>query len=100
LTAIHWVIIIAVCGWLAYGSAGTLSGLTTLAKTPPADSLSAVFSICAGDRHANCVVDGDTFWFQGEKIRIAESIRRNSAHRVARRKGSKARLRKRAFWHF
>lgn len=30
------------------------------------------FPICdAGDR-ANCVVDGDTFWYRGEKIRIAD----------------------------
>ncbi|WP_259672325.1 thermonuclease family protein [Rhizobium sp. NLR22b] len=72
MTAILWSIIIAVGGWLAYGGVGTLSGLTTLAKTQRADSLSASFSFCGSDRHVNCVVDGDTFWFQGEKIRIAD----------------------------
>ncbi len=46
--------------------------LTTLAKTPTTDSLSAAFSICDGSHRANCVVDGDTFWFNGQKIRIAD----------------------------
>ncbi len=30
------------------------------------------FSICGAGRRTNCVVDGDTFWFRGEKIRIAD----------------------------
>lgn len=64
--------IVAVGGWLAYGGSGNLSGLLAIAKTPTADSLSATFSLCDADRHVNCVVDGDTFWFQGEKIRIAD----------------------------
>lgn len=36
------------------------------------DSLRASFSLCAGAARMNCVVDGDTFWFKGEKIRIAD----------------------------
>ncbi|WP_409566414.1 thermonuclease family protein [Rhizobium leguminosarum] len=28
--------------------------------------------MCDGSHRANCVVDGDTFWFNGEKIRIAD----------------------------
>jgi micrococcal nuclease len=36
------------------------------------DSLSATFSICANAPRTNCVVDGDTFWFRGQKIRIAD----------------------------
>jgi endonuclease YncB( thermonuclease family) len=36
------------------------------------DVLLAGFSLCAGPVRANCVVDGDTFWFRGEKIRIAD----------------------------
>lgn len=37
------------------------------------DSLSGRFDLC-GTRHdaANCVIDGDTFRWQGEKIRIAD----------------------------
>lgn len=37
-----------------------------------ADTLSAGFALCDGPIRANCVVDGDTFWFRGEKIRIAD----------------------------
>ena len=32
----------------------------------------AEFTICSGPIRANCVVDGDTFWFEGVKIRIAD----------------------------
>ncbi|SSC72084.1 unnamed protein product [Ciceribacter sp. T2.26MG-112.2] len=65
-------VVIAVVGWLAFGGAGKLSGLLAAARTPTADSSSAAFSFCGAGRHVNCVVDGDTFWFQGEKIRIAD----------------------------
>jgi micrococcal nuclease len=27
---------------------------------------------CSGPKRVNCVVDGDTFWLNGEKIRIAD----------------------------
>ena len=37
-----------------------------------ADTLSARFDMCSGPVRINCVVDGDTFWFRGEKIRIAD----------------------------
>lgn len=30
------------------------------------------FAICSGPIRTNCVVDGDTFWFEGIKIRIAD----------------------------
>ncbi|MBR0555888.1 thermonuclease family protein [Ciceribacter sp. L1K23] len=33
---------------------------------------SAQFTLCGGSRRVNCVVDGDTFWLNGEKIRIAD----------------------------
>jgi endonuclease YncB( thermonuclease family) len=33
---------------------------------------SGSFSICGSGPRTNCVVDGDTFWFHGEKIRIAD----------------------------
>lgn len=36
------------------------------------DRLSAEFSLCGESRRVNCVVDGDTFWFQRKKIRIAD----------------------------
>lgn len=30
------------------------------------------FRLCDGPVRANCVVDGDTFWFRGDKVRIAD----------------------------
>uniref|UniRef100_UPI003144D8FC thermonuclease family protein n=1 Tax=Rhizobium sp. CFBP 8752 TaxID=2775301 RepID=UPI003144D8FC len=35
-------------------------------------SSSEAFSICGSGQRITCVVDGDTFWFRGEKIRIAD----------------------------
>lgn len=32
----------------------------------------AALSICAPGPRDNCVVDGDTFWLDGEKVRIAD----------------------------
>lgn len=32
----------------------------------------AQFTRCAGPVRVTCVVDGDTFWYRGEKIRIAD----------------------------
>ncbi|TCM76623.1 endonuclease YncB(thermonuclease family) [Rhizobium sp. BK068] len=89
--------IIAMGGWLVFGGAGSLSGLLAAANTPTSDSLSAAFLICGADRHVNCVVDGDTFWFQGEKIRVADidtpelSPPRCEAERI-RGEAAKARL--------
>jgi endonuclease YncB( thermonuclease family) len=34
--------------------------------------LSAKFTICGDPRHSNCIVDGDTFWFRRQKIRMAD----------------------------
>ncbi|MFG1428879.1 thermonuclease family protein [Roseixanthobacter glucoisosaccharinicivorans] len=36
------------------------------------DAFEAKFNICDGPIRTNCVVDGDTFWFKGDKIRIAD----------------------------
>lgn len=36
------------------------------------DTLKAAFSMCSGAIRINCVIDGDTFWFRGRKIRIAD----------------------------
>lgn len=32
----------------------------------------ARFSLCSGPIRTDCVVDGDTFWYRGEKIRLAD----------------------------
>lgn len=35
-------------------------------------SAAALFTICATGPRETCVVDGDTFWLAGEKVRIAD----------------------------
>jgi micrococcal nuclease len=37
-----------------------------------ADREAASFSLCSEARRITCVVDGDTFWYRGRKIRIAD----------------------------
>ena len=34
--------------------------------------LAAALALCAQGPRTTCVVDGDTFWFDGEKVRIAD----------------------------
>lgn len=34
--------------------------------------LTAAFALCADPPRTTCVVDGDTFWINGEKVRIAD----------------------------
>ena len=36
------------------------------------DTLQGTFANCDGPQRTNCVVDGDTFWFAGDKIRILD----------------------------
>ena len=35
-------------------------------------TLAASFALCAEGLRTTCVVDGDTFWLNGEKVRIAD----------------------------
>ncbi|MCW1383109.1 thermonuclease family protein [Novosphingobium sp. KCTC 2891] len=37
-----------------------------------ADREAARFAPCAAAKRVTCIVDGDTFWYQGTKIRIAD----------------------------
>lgn len=65
-------------GWLALDDRfgrpyGPVADLVELPRpTIVTDTLTTRFDLCAGAVHANCVVDGDTFWFRGEKIRVAD----------------------------
>lgn len=50
-----------------------------VATSAPADgfavtriAVSQQFTLCGAGRRINCVVDGDTFYFRGEKIRVAD----------------------------
>lgn len=56
---------------------------TTYSKQKP-----VTFDLCNKQKRINCVVDGDTFWFRGQKIRIAdidtpETFRPNCAQEKA-----------------
>tara|TARA_R110002072_G_scaffold242564_5_gene401373 strand:- start:2361 stop:2921 length:561 start_codon:yes stop_codon:yes gene_type:complete len=42
------------------------------AAAGPGDTENARFDLCSGRRRVTCVVDGDTIWYRGEKIRIAD----------------------------
>ena len=41
-------------------------------STTPADAYSDQFNICFSPVRITCVVDGDTIWLRGQKIRIAD----------------------------
>jgi micrococcal nuclease len=61
-------------------SAATFWGVWTLSDPTPvvasaanaADSEAASFGMCKSGGGTNCVVDGDTIWYRGTKIRIAD----------------------------
>ncbi len=46
--------------------------LAETGAVPASDMLSARFGLCHSGGGRNCVVDGDTFWFAGDKYRIAD----------------------------
>jgi micrococcal nuclease len=52
---------------LLAGSIGTM-----MEPAATAGSVGTQFALCAGGPRINCVVDGDTFWMAGKKIRIAD----------------------------
>jgi endonuclease YncB( thermonuclease family) len=39
---------------------------------PALDSERGAFAVCHGAHRVTCIVDGDTIWYRGEKIRIAD----------------------------
>ena len=54
-------------------SAGAVIGLSIpTGQAAQGDSYSASFSICHTGGGTNCVVDGDTAWINGTKVRIAD----------------------------
>jgi micrococcal nuclease len=59
----------AAYGWLPEreGPSGRQQEGQLVAYAPARD-----FPICGSARRVNCVVDGDTFWFEGERVRIAD----------------------------
>ncbi|TIX93526.1 thermonuclease family protein [Rhizobium sp. P44RR-XXIV] len=63
---------IGVAGWLYLDRNGHLDNAAAFVTAPAQDALSASFVLCGDSHRTNCVVDGDTFWFNGTKIRIAD----------------------------
>lgn len=49
---------------------GAVIMLAAAAAASPAKADRASFPICGGGKRITCVVDGDTIWLRGEKIRL------------------------------
>lgn len=54
------------------GVAGGLASLSMLDRAVAKDEISRTFTLCHIGGGTNCVVDGDTIWLDGEKIRVAD----------------------------
>lgn len=73
-------------GLIAFGLLAALGGMSLLPETgtllpsaaadirPTVMTVAAAqhFTLCGSGNRVNCVVDGDTFYFRGEKIRVAD----------------------------
>ncbi|MEG3171103.1 thermonuclease family protein [Sphingomonas sp. ZB1N12] len=70
----------AATGGVTTGTLATAAGVASAASTAAAAAsalsggkpVSARFTICGRAKRINCMVDGDTFWMAGTKIRIAD----------------------------
>ncbi len=51
---------------------GMIGPEAAVGPAPLADTIDAQFAPCGGGARTNCVVDGDTIWLGGEKIRLAD----------------------------
>jgi endonuclease YncB( thermonuclease family) len=49
-----------------------LAALAAAPHSAAPDREAARFALCSGPHRVTCVVDGDTFWYRGAKIRIAD----------------------------
>jgi micrococcal nuclease len=65
-SVLAWVAVLAASGGLYTYQVSTRSGPTST------DTLSARFTFCSQDIRINCIGDGDTFWYERTKIRIAD----------------------------
>lgn len=54
------------------GFAEAVGGGTYSSSESAGGSITATFHRCSGSQRYTCVVDGDTIWLQGEKIRLAD----------------------------
>ena len=60
------------CAYKALPLLALLPFALAAADKPEAAVQSARFGLCSGTHRVTCVVDGDTFWYRGAKIRIAD----------------------------
>ncbi|RWP12916.1 MAG: thermonuclease family protein [Mesorhizobium sp.] len=68
-----WAIVALIAPGLYAADHYQLADRLTLAVTAPrTGTLRATFAFCTEGRRVTCVVDGDTFWLSGERIRIAD----------------------------
>lgn len=58
--------------WKTYPLLGASGVALLLIASPTPASSPAVFTLCHKGGGFNCVVDGDTIWHEGEKLRIAD----------------------------
>lgn len=60
-------------GWFGPDAVERFQGARREAVAPVgSDTLSARFGFCHSGGGTNCVVDGDTFWFQGQRVRVMD----------------------------
>ncbi len=64
--------IITSAACLALFAAIWFSGGAPASQSAVIDPYRTSFGICFGPSRYSCVVDGDTFWFEGSKIRISD----------------------------
>lgn len=57
---------------ICVSSAGALIGFAWPGNTPSQTTTNVRFSICHTGGGTNCVVDGDTAWIDGTKVRLAD----------------------------
>ncbi len=60
---------VGVAAWPQFGNAVASLPLPLMGE---AQTVHQNFSMCGSAKRVTCVVDGDTFWLAGEKIRIAD----------------------------
>jgi micrococcal nuclease len=61
----------AVFAGLVAGTAWQWSGTQPAEAASRSEGIRASFAYCKWGGGTNCVVDGDTFWIEGQKVRIA-----------------------------
>lgn len=71
IAALSAILVLLPTGPLALASP-TPFVMPSAAAMPRVDEEAGHFAACGSDRRVTCVVDGDTFWYQGTKIRIAD----------------------------